>query len=767
MWFPNSYFENEVREGFFVASMTKRAWAAQLEILEDIDRICQEHCISYFADCGTLLGAVRHGGFIPWDDDLDICMKRQDYNRFIAIAEKELPEGYSLLNFRTDDEYYETFARVVNSRCISFDKAFLEKFHGCPYIMGIDVFPMDYIARKPEESALQLELIRMITDTINIAISGGVSQGVLEMQIRKIEEVCNASIDRQRPLKKQLYLLRERIFSLYTEDESEEITLMPLWTENEEYKCPKAYYQEVIMLPFENIKVPVPAMYDAVLKKKYGEFMEQVRDGGVHDYPFYRGQERVLQEKFGINPYKYVFSEEDLQNNNSSYPEKISKRKQIREFLRLLEQNHSRIKEDIGNKNVETILDMLVQCQDTAIKLGTSIEEVKGEETFSVGRLEEYCEQVYQMYEEIAQGKKEALNKRYLTLEQLLEQVKNHIKEEVDLRYEAVFLPCKASAWDFLESVWKAAEEDVDCKVYVIPIPYFYKNTDGSTGQMYHEIDKYPDYVSITRYDTFDFEAHQPEMIYIQNPYDEYDSAASVHPFFYSRNLKKYTEQLIYIPSFVVDEIKPDDLRAIENIKYCCDVPGVIYADKVIVQSEGMRRLYIDILTEFAGAKTRKRWEEKIVGLGSPKMDKDFGVRKEDMEWPEAWLKVIRKSDGSWKKIVLYSTGVSTLVQYGEQMLEKLLSVFTVFKEKQNEVALLWMPCECRSEIGADHSWLCEKYWKLQQQYIAEGWGICDTSADIERAVKLCDAYYGDGNSIAQLCIEKKIPVMLQNVGRL
>ena len=101
MRFSNSYFEDEVRDGFYVPGMVKRAWAAQLEVLEDVDRVCKKHGIRYFADWGTLLGAVRHGGFIPWDDDLDICMKRQDYTRFLEIAPKELPAEYKILNFHT------------------------------------------------------------------------------------------------------------------------------------------------------------------------------------------------------------------------------------------------------------------------------------------------------------------------------------------------------------------------------------------------------------------------------------------------------------------------------------------------------------------------------------------------------------------------------------------------------------------------------------------------------------------------------------------
>lgn len=763
MVFQDSYFESEVREGFFVSSMMKRSWAAQLEVLEDVDKICRKYGIIYYADAGTLLGAVRHQGFIPWDDDLDICMMRKDYNHFIAVAEKELPEDYCVRNIHTDDSYTEMFTRVINSRQINFQTDFLSKFHGCPYGMGIDVFVMDYIPSETEEKDFLRLILKAVNEILEAALLGELGGEALSQQIRLIENMLHVKIDPERSWINQVLLLEENLFSMYSAEEAEEITMMPLWIKNEEYKWPKLWYDadKIERIPFENAMVPVMAMYDTVLEKKFGNYMQSVKDAGMHDYPLFRKQEEALIEKVGSNPYAYAFSKEELHCRDAAENKMV--KKQVRHYMHLLDELHNHMKN--WKDDMPAALEMLTQCQETAIALGTLLEQEAERQSAAVCSLESYCELLYQMHEAITQNKMEGAENLRILLYGQLEQAELEIRKEIDLRYEAVFLPYHASLWEHLESIWKAAAEDKDCLTYVMPIPYYYKKPDGSMGEMHDETDQFPDYVPIVRYDAFDFSKWHPDVIYMQNPYDEYDSAISVHPFFYSTNLKKYTDQLVYIPPYLVEEITEEDERAIENIRHCCAAPGVVHADTVIVQSEIMREIYIDILTDFAGAETRKKWEEKIIGLGSPKMDYNAGPNKEEMNLPKTWLAVLKKPDESWKKIILYGTNISTLLYYKSTMLEKIRTVLITFKENCEETALLWVPFGLSAqEMKTAFQKLGEEYQELFEQFQKEGWGILDMSGDIRRAVELCDAYYGDKGYAAQFCLDRKVPVMMQNV---
>ena len=449
-----------------------------------------------------------------------------------------------------------------------------------------------------------------------------------------------------------------------------------------------------------------------------------------------------------------------------------AQKQQAEELVRQMEEAHDQIKKFIEQGSIPSALELLEECQNGGITVGTLIENTEGEGHPTVLLLEEYCEVAYQIHEELIQNKNVNTNKIYKLLRQILIKAANSLKNNITVKKEAVFLPYKASMWDSLESVWKAADEDAYCDAYVIPIPYYDKNPDGSFREMHYEADQYPDYVPITRYDEFDFAKHRPDMIYIHNGYDNWNLVTSVHPDFFSGNLKKYTEKLIYIPYFVLDEIEPDNEQAVESMKHFCFMPGIINADQVIVQSENMKKIYISEYLKAAKERglqgkhlDREYLERKFLGLGSPKYDRVLSIKKENLDIPQEWLKVIEKPNGSWKKIILYNTGIAALLAHNEKWVNKIENVLETFRENQDEVALLWRPHPLiESAMKSMRPEVLQKYEMLKETYLAEGWGIYDETADVDRAVVFSDAYYGDSSSVVQLYKQTRKPIMIQNV---
>ena len=121
----------------------KKLHEVQIEILDEIVRICNKHNLTYFLIYGTLIGAVRHKGFIPWDDDLDIGMPREDYEKFIKIAKKELDNKYYLQDISTDKEYWQNFIKIRKNNTL-FDESTLENINTHKGIF-VDIFPFDNI----------------------------------------------------------------------------------------------------------------------------------------------------------------------------------------------------------------------------------------------------------------------------------------------------------------------------------------------------------------------------------------------------------------------------------------------------------------------------------------------------------------------------------------------------------------------------------------------------------------------------------------------
>lgn len=399
-----------------------------------------------------------------------------------------------------------------------------------------------------------------------------------------------------------------------------------------------------------------------------------------------------------------------------------------------------------GMKKKEALIQLLSDCQDSAISIGETMEKLYGEGTETVSELESYCENLYQMtlvLEKLGQAKELA---GILTKELL--QIRRLIEKEVPNQIEAVFLPYKASMWDSLESIWRAADADPECDAYVIPIPYYDRDPDGSFREEHYEGRSFPEDVPITRYDEYDLSIRMPDVIFIHNPYDGGNYVTSVHPYFYSKNLKNFTDKLVYVPYFVLNGEGLNEAMATP--------PAVLYADYIIAQTEKEREDYIRYCSKLY---PQGKFEKKVLALGSPKIDKVRSVNRDNVKVPKEWLERIEG-----KKVILYNTSLNGLLNGNEAYLEKMRDVFLVFQSRE-DVVLLWRPHPLmESTLLSMRTELYTQYMDLKKWFQEEAIGIYDDTADMYPAIGISDAYYGDWSSLVWLYRETGKPVMIQDV---
>lgn len=298
--FPKGFFENEEREGFLVDSTMKTVWAAELEVLAVIADICEKYQLPYFVAWGTLLGAVRHQGFIPWDDDLDICMFREDYEKLMEVLPNELPEGWVIHNPTVDEEWKEYWSCILNANSISISPDRLARFHGCPFIVGIDIFPFDYIPRDEEIADAEHTLFNLIWKAVQLAKIEEPTEKDEEdiaTALDVLEDVCHWKFDRTKPIVSQLWTLGNLVCSTYGEKESDMVACYQPYAQNSNRIFNKHWFDDVEYLPFESVYVPVPKDYDAVLTAMYGDYMKPVKGTQSHDYPYFNKQVDMVRDK--------------------------------------------------------------------------------------------------------------------------------------------------------------------------------------------------------------------------------------------------------------------------------------------------------------------------------------------------------------------------------------------------------------------------------------------------------------------------------------
>lgn len=273
---PDGFLDEEVRCGYTVTRKMKEVWAVELDLAAQLLDVCIKHDIQVFADGGTLLGAARHKGFIPWDDDMDFCMMRSEYERLCKIAPSEFEEPYFFQTAYTDPGYFRGHAQIRNSRTTAIIK---EEFGKVRFNQGIfiDIFPLDEVPNNKKKFIRQKKEVDRFQKMVWI-LDGYVYRKDKAGIVKKMLSIL---IDRIIPRDKW-FVKYERALAQANGQNNKYVATLCLQMRNDKLLKERKSYEAVDYLDFEGYKFPVPYDYENILTEIYGDWNKFVRGTSLH-----------------------------------------------------------------------------------------------------------------------------------------------------------------------------------------------------------------------------------------------------------------------------------------------------------------------------------------------------------------------------------------------------------------------------------------------------------------------------------------------------
>lgn len=241
--------------------------SVQLAYLLELDRICRKHNIKYFLGGGTLLGAIRHKGFIPWDDDADVMMLREDYDKFCKIAQSELPQGMTFQTSETDSKCFYEFAKFRLDDT-TFATEFAKTHKGMHNGLAFDIFCHDNTANSKLGQKIHIAMTLFTRALVFNKWNNRKAENDSKIQ-SAVTDFCKRIF----PIKFSMWL-EKKTLTFFKNKKNAKYLYDGMGRNIYNGVFQKNCLDEVIYVDFENIKMPVPKKYDEYLRFLYGDYME-------------------------------------------------------------------------------------------------------------------------------------------------------------------------------------------------------------------------------------------------------------------------------------------------------------------------------------------------------------------------------------------------------------------------------------------------------------------------------------------------------------
>ncbi|MEW9093543.1 MAG: tetratricopeptide repeat protein [Clostridiaceae bacterium] len=319
--------------------------------------------------------------------------------------------------------------------------------------------------------------------------------------------------------------------------------------------------------------------------------------------------------------------------------------------------------------------------------------------------------------------------------------IKNTIIENNNGKLKVVFFPYKVSMWDSLETIYEAFAKDENCEVKVVPIPYYQLSKDKVIPT--YEGERFPKNIPIIHYSKYNIESEKPDVVFVHNIYDQYNTITRVYEKYFTLNLKKYTHMLVYVPYHIASFFPPYGKHATYMM------PAINNVDKIILVGNFVEKAAIkDGIPK-----------SKLITLGSPKIDSMVNNLKENRVYPIEWKE---KLDG--KTVYVLDTGCLYFINDPFSKIEEITNILNITNISKN-TALIWRPHPLtKISIMRYIPQLLNYYNKLTEYHIKHKRGlynnvILDETDNYLYALNAADVLISGNGSLlgSYLLTEKKI----------